>query len=117
MGERYLLKRLQFAVNLQAHPSGLRAFPELNGSFWCLPSGNPTSTTLPLAEEAVPQNSELRPKNVRLLHRLPYRRAGPVWAYGCLARVSSWNLGALLRGVVSVVPLLALNSPLFVELK
>ena len=58
MGERYLLKRLQFAVNLQAHPSGLRAFPELNGSFWCLPSGNPTSTTLPLAEEAVPQNSD-----------------------------------------------------------
>ena len=117
MGEGYLLKRLKFAVNLQAHPSGLRAFPELDGSFWCLPSGNPTSTTLPLAEEAVPQNSELRPKNVRLLHRLPYRRAGPVWAYGCLARVSSWNLGALLRGVVSFVPLLALNSPLFVELK
>ena len=58
MGERYLLKRLQFAVNLQAHPSGLRAFPELNGSFWRLPSGNPTSTTLPLAEEAEPQNSD-----------------------------------------------------------
>ena len=116
MGERYLLKRLQFAVNLQAHPSGLRAFPELNGSFWCLPSGNPTSTTLPLAEEAVPQNSELRPKNVRLLHCLPNRQAGP-GARGCLARVSGWDLGALLRGVVSFVPLLALNSPLFVGLK
>ena len=85
MGERYLLKRLQFAVNLQAHPSGLRAFPELNGSFWRLPSGNPTSTTLPLAEEAEPRNSGLR--NVRLLHRLAYRRAGPVWACDCSAWV------------------------------
>ena len=101
MGERYLLKRLQFAVNLQAHPSGLRAFPELNFA------GFPRRG----------ENSELRPKNVRLLHCLPNRRAGPVWARGCLARVSGWDLGALLRGVVSFVPLLALNSPLFVGLK
>ena len=84
---------------------------------WCLPPGNLTSTTLPLAEEAVSQNSELRPSTFRLLHRLPYRRAGPAWAYGCLARVSGRDLGALLRGVVSFVPLLALNSPLFVGLK
>ena len=115
MGEGYLIKRLQFAVNLQAHPSGLRAFPELNGSFWCLPSGNPTSTTLPLAEEAVPQNSE--PKMSDFYTACHIVVHGPVWACGCLARVSGWDLGALLRGVVSFVPLLALNSPLFVGLK
>ena len=61
-GGRVPLERSQFAVNLQAHPPGLKAFPELNGSFWDLPSGNLTSATFPQSEEVEPQNSELRLK-------------------------------------------------------
>ena len=34
-----------------------------------------------------------------------------------MALVSGWDLGALLRGVVSFVPLIALNNPLSVGLK
>ena len=103
-------------MNLQAHPSGLKAFPELNGSFWNLPSGNLTSATFPQSEEVEPQNSEYRLQIVHtnIVHRLPYHGVGPVWACDCLAWVSGWDLGALLRGVVSFVPLLALNNPLSV---
>ena len=58
VGEGYLLKRLQFAVSLQAHPSGLRAFPVLNGSFWCLPTGNLPATTLPQGNLSFPREAE-----------------------------------------------------------
>ena len=98
----------------QARPPGLRAFPGLNGTLVPAPRESNFHNTSSGRGSSI---SELRPSTVRLLHRLPYRRAGPAWVYGCLAWVSGWDLGALLRGVVSFVPLLALNSPLFAGLK
>ena len=93
-------------MNLQAHPSGLKAFPELNGSFWDLPSGNLTSTTFPQSEEAEPQNSDYRLQivHINIVHSWPYHGAGPVWACGSLVQVSGWEFSALKHGVTCFVP-------------